>query len=121
MTTNEPEWTIEFYTDARGRSEPVEFIDGLQVKDQAKIRHYLRLLLLFPIIIDKRYATSVTGHEPLCELRPSPHRLLYFAHMGRRFVVLHAFRKKGRKLKAKDIATAERRMADFLQRERKKR
>jgi phage-related protein len=120
MTANEPEWTIEFYTDARGKSEPVEFINGLQKTDRAKVRHYLRLLRLDPITIDRRYAKPVTAHKPLWELRPQPYRLLYFAHTGRRLIILHAFRKKGRRLKAVDIDTAERRMEDFLQRERRR-
>jgi len=43
--------------------------------------------------------------------------LLYFACIGRRFVILHGFRKQTRKTPAREIETAERRMADFLERQ----
>lgn len=117
MTAQEPEWTIEFYVDARGKSEVADFIDGLPVSERAKIRHYLRLLRDFGTRLGEPYAKAVQGHKPLWELRPQPNRILYFAHRGRRFVMLHAFRKKGRKLIPRDIAQAETRMADFLERE----
>lgn len=117
MFAQGPEWAIEFYVDSRGNSPPLEFIDGLQPTERAKVYHYLRLLQLSGPVIDSRYATTLTDHAPLCELRPGPFRLLYFAHTGRRFIILHALRKKGRKLRRQDISTAERRMAGFLERE----
>jgi phage-related protein len=38
-------------------------------------------------------------------------------YVGRRFVILHGFRKKSQKTPIREIATAERRMADFLEKE----
>jgi len=40
-------WNIVFYTDHRGMSPPMEFIEKLQVVEQAKIRNALKLLQEF--------------------------------------------------------------------------
>jgi len=47
------------------------------------------------------------------------HRTLYFAATGRRFVLLHAFTKKTQKTPPGEIDIAERRLADFEERERR--
>ena len=58
------------------------------------------------------HVKHLTGR--LWELRPSAHRVIYFLATGRRFVLLHAFGKKSNKTPRSEIATAERRMADFI-------
>jgi phage-related protein len=118
MTSQRAEWRIEFYRDRRGKSPPLEYINALPATDRAKVRNDLRLLQEFGVGISPPQAKPLIGHKPLWELRPLPFRLLYFLHTGRRFVILHAFRKKGRKIPPREIATAERRMVDFLERER---
>ena len=118
MATQQPAWVVEFYTDARGKSAVVEFINGLPAQERAKVRNALHLLREFGVLLRLPYARSLSGHHPLWELRPGAIRLLYFAHTGRRFVILHAFRKKSRKTPRREIATAERRMAEFLEGER---
>jgi len=95
-----------------------EFLDELQPGEQAKAERYLELLCQSGVRLDMPHAKSLKGRKPLRELRPLPIRLLYFAHTGRRFVILHAFRKKSRKTPKREIATAERRLAEFLEGER---
>ena len=48
---------------------------------------------------------------------PGPTASSYFAYTGRRFIVLHGYRKQSQKAPAREIETAERRMRDFLDRE----
>lgn len=117
MTSQRSEWTIEFYTDARGNSAVAEFIGGLPARERAKVRNALRLLREFGVLLRMPHARPVSEHRDLWELRPGAIRLFYFAHTGRRFIVLHAFRKKSRKAPRQEIATAERRMAEFRERE----
>jgi len=116
MTTRGSNWAIEFYTDARGKSAVVEFINGLPVRERAKVRNVLRLLREFGVLLQMPHARPVSGYRGLWELRAGPIRLFYFAHTGQRFIVLHAFRKKSRKTPTREIATAERRMTKFLER-----
>lgn len=86
-------------------------------RERAEVRNALRLLQEFGPVLGMPHARPVTGHRKLWELRAGPIRLFYFAHIGQRFVILHAFRKKSQKTPAREINTAERRMANFLERE----
>ena len=108
-------WTIEYYTDARGRRPVEDFINGLPVKDQVAIARTLSLLEEFGVRLGSPYVDHIEGK--LWELRPRGVRLFYFAYTGRRFVILHAFRKTSRKTPRKHIGTAQRRMAELLERE----
>jgi len=118
MVTERPRWTLDFYTDARGKSPVLEFINGQPVRDRAKVHKDLRLLRQFGTQLGMPHARPLAGHKPKWELRPGAIRLLYFAHTGRRFIILHAFRKKGRKIPPGHIATAQRYMAEFLEGEK---
>lgn len=118
MSTESSNWTIEFYADARGKSDVLEFLNGLQSRERAKVRNHLRLLREFGAKLGMPHARPLTGHKPLWELRPGSIRCLYFAHTDRRFIVLHAFRKKGRKTPQRHITTAERRMIELLEEEK---
>jgi phage-related protein len=118
MAIKPPGWTIEFYTDARGKSPVLEYINGLPARERAKIRYHLRLLQEFGTKLGMPHARPLTGHKRLWELRPGAIRLFYFAHTGHRFIILHGFRKKGRKTPQRHIAAAERYMADFLEGEK---
>jgi len=40
---------------------------------------------------------------------------LYFAHAGQTFVLLHGYRKQGRKAPVREIVIAEKRMADLVE------
>ena len=107
-------WTILFYNDARGNSPVLEYLNELPDRERARVRNHLRLLQEFGTKLGMPHVRSLTEHKPLWELRSGAIRLFYFAHTGRRFIVLHGFRKKGRKTPQRHIVAAERFMADFL-------
>jgi phage-related protein len=94
-----------------------EFLATLSKIERVEARNAFRLLQEFGTTLDMPHARPMTGHGKLWELRAGPNRLLYFAHIGRRFVILYGFRKKSQKTPIREIATAERQMADFLERE----
>ena len=118
MARQPPEWTIEFYANIRGESTVAESLNGLAQKDQAKVYNCLRLLGELGTKVGMPHARPISGHPPLWELRPGAIRVIYFAHTGRRFIILHAFRKTRRKTPSRHFTTAERRMAEFLEREK---
>jgi len=95
----------------------VDFLAVLSKVERVEARNAFRLLQEFGTTLGMPHARPMTGHGKLWELRAGPNRLLYFAHVGRRFVILHGFRKKSQKTPIREIATAERRMADFLERQ----
>jgi phage-related protein len=52
------------------------------------------------------------------ELRPSAERLFYAAMSGKRFIMLHGYRKKSDKTPQAEIEIAKTRWGDFLGREK---
>ena len=113
--TNEarPSWRIVFYKNARGDSPIKEYLNDLPVAEQAAVREAFRLLREFGTLLGMPYARHIRGK--LWELRPEAHRFFYFAYVGRRFVVLHAYRKQSRKTPRRELAIAERRLREVLQ------
>lgn len=105
-------WSIVFYTDQRGKCPPLEFINGLQVMEQAKIRNALRLLKEFGTDLGMPHARHIQGK--LWELRPGGVRLFYFAYIKDQFVILHGYRKQSMKAPEREIALAMRRMEELL-------
>jgi phage-related protein len=93
----------------------LEFIEGLPVMEQAKIRNALRLLKEFGTRLDMPHARPIQGK--LWELRPGGIRLFYFAYIDQQFAILHGYRKQGMKASEREIATALRRMEELLSEE----
>ena len=110
-------WRIEFYTTSKYQSPVVDFINELPASERAKARNILRLLREFGTLLGLPHARPMSGRSKLWELRAGDVRLFYFAHTGRRFIVVHGFRKKSQKTPTTEIATAERRMKQFLEEE----
>ena len=89
----------------------------LDIGISIKIYNHLRLLREFGTELGMPHARPLKGHRPLWELRSFPNRVIYFAYTGRRFIVLHVFKKKRQKTPIKEIRTAERRMEDWTRRQ----
>jgi len=113
-----PEWRIEFFTNEHGKSPVLEFIKSLTDEERAKIRNQLRLLKEFGVSLGLPQAKPLTGHKPLWELRPMPTRLIYAAFTGKRFVILHGFKKTTQKTLKKEIRVAQKRYQALIERER---
>lgn len=113
------EWTIESYIDSQGRSPVEGFLDRLPADDRARIDHTIGLLKEFGLQLGPPYVKHLEGE--LWELRiqagRKAYRVIYFAFTGQRFILLHVFLKKTQRTPRKEMAIAERRLADFLERE----
>jgi phage-related protein len=114
-STPRPAWQIEFYATRKTRSPVADFINGLPEQERAKVRNVMRLLREFGALLGLPHSRPMSGRSKLRELRAGDVRLFYFAHTGRRFIILHGFRKKSQKTPPAEIATAERRMKEFLE------
>ena len=112
-----PNWEVEYYRDARGRCDVLEYINGLQDTEQAQVAMILQLLEEHGKKVAAPYVKPLKGHKPLRELRPGSNRVIYFTHEGHRFIMLYAFRKKGYRTPPKYIRIAERRRIEYLERE----
>ena len=105
-------WRIVFYKDHRENCPPLEFIEGLQLIEQAKIRNSLRLLEEFGLNLSMPHAKRINGK--LWELRPGGLRLFYFAYVEQQFVILHGYRKQSKRAPVKEIEIAMRRMQELM-------
>jgi phage-related protein len=111
----EKRWTVEFYTDVRGRRPAWEFVQALPAKEYAAMLRALDLLQEFGVCLKMPHVAPV--EKGLWELRAEAGRLFYFAHTGRRFIILHGYRKKSQKAPRREIEMALRRWDDLLRRE----
>jgi phage-related protein len=111
-------WRLIYYETATGRCPVQEYFDAIGAREAGRIAFDLDLLGTYGLELGAPHVRSIAGK--LWELRTTgrpQHRVLYFAVSGRRFVLLHAFTKKTRKTPTAEIATAQRRMVDYTQRE----
>ena len=78
------------------------------------------LLEQYGIQVGEPYVKPITGRRKLFEIRikdkTNIHRVFYFAHTGKKLVLLHGFTKKTERTPAREIATAVTRMEDYLSR-----
>jgi len=102
-----------------GRVPVKEFINGQSVPVREKIFSDLGRLVQFNVKLGPPYVRKVEGRE-FWELRTKVgsdiYRTFYFAHTGKKFVLLHAYQKKSQKAPRKELDLAEERMSDYLRR-----
>jgi len=111
-------WDILLYTTPQGSSPVKEFIDGLGVKAQAKIRNTIALLREFGIALGPPHAKKVTGTS-LWELRilgEDSVRIFYIAQTRKTFLLLHGFKKYQNKIPAREIKIATKRLSELKSR-----
>lgn len=109
------EWSVEFYQDARGNRPVADFLKEQQPDTRAALLRTIDLLQRYGVNLGAPHTRPIS--DKLWELRAGAGRIFYVAHTGRRFILLHAYYKKAQKAPAREIETAKRRLADFLERE----
>jgi phage-related protein len=98
--------------DSLERSPIVEYLNALPVAEQAATQEAFSLLREFGLSLGMLHTKHISGK--LWKLRPGANRFFYFAYVGRRFVILHAYRKQSQKTPLQELALAERRLAEVL-------
>jgi len=113
-------WTVEYYRDSKGNEPVADFIDALPNETQAKVFRIIDLLGEYGALLKEPYTRQVRGkiRELRLKDRQGAIRILYFTYTGRRFILLHGFIKKTEKTPLREIEIAEKRMSDFIQRQR---
>lgn len=104
-------WSVEFYVDARGEAPARQFLQSLPRGESAVAVRVLELLTAHGTSLTMPHARPV---EDLWELRAGPNRFFYVSRTGRRFIVLHGYRKQSQKAPRREIEIARRRLQDFL-------
>lgn len=90
------EFTIEWYFDAKRRSQALEYFDAQPKELQRKLLNLFRLMADHGKIFDK---TKFRNEEDgLYAFKPQPDRYLCFFVKGKKIIVTNAFMKKTQKL-----------------------
>ena len=114
-------WRLVYYATRAGDRPVREYIRELDADERARVTYDLDLLETFGLELRAPHVRAL-GNK-LWELRTrgrTQHRVVYFAASGQRLVLLHAFTKRTPKAPPAEIDLAQRRLADFLVRERER-
>ncbi|UFS63636.1 type II toxin-antitoxin system RelE/ParE family toxin [Sulfurimonas sp. HSL-3221] len=110
------EWKVEFYTDEKGAKPVKEWMLGLEASARSALMRNVDLLERMGLGIREPYVKYL--EEKLYEVRAKDrsgiYRVIYFAHTGKRFVLLHGFVKKTQKTPRKEIEIAKQRMREMM-------
>jgi phage-related protein len=114
------EWHIIYYEDDARR--PIrEYLDGLQPKIKAKILRNMQLMSDFGLDLGFPFISNIERN--LWELRTvafgSTYRMLFSLLTGRTILILHGFQKKTDKLPDSERDMALRRLANYIEQNRK--
>jgi phage-related protein len=119
VTDPKTPWQIEFYARDDGGCPVEAFLDGLDRPPRAKVLALIQLLAEQGPALPFPYSSQVRGR--IRELRTqygrANLRVLYFGAAAREWVLLHGFTKRTPKTPERDIAIAEGRMTDYLERQ----
>ena len=113
------DFTVEFFETRDGRYPVREFLDAMKQSDPGD---FAAVVAGLTKLRDRRYhrePLSKALGEGLLELRHVGHlntRILWFFTKGRRVILVHGIRNKGRSLPSRDLATARMRMMDWFTR-----
>lgn len=90
------EFTIEWYHSEQGKSQALEYFEGLDKSEQRKLLMLFQLLGDFGRIYDKGKFNS--EGDQMYAFKPIPHRFLCFFFTGKKIIITNAFVKKQQKL-----------------------
>jgi len=111
------EYKTKFYKNSVTGHDPVlEYINKLQEKERTKILKYIEFLRENKGILDEPYTKHIKGkiRELIVDFSKNKHRIFYFAFIGKKIILLHAFLKKIKKTPVSEIRRAEENYQDVL-------
>ena len=108
-------WSVNYYQ--KDDTSPVEvWLLSIDSTARAKILRNIELLKDYGLELKMPYVRSL-GNK-LFEVRAKDskgiYRLLYFAHTGKQFVMLHGFTKKSQKAPPRELEIAMNRMKEII-------
>jgi len=116
-------YSIEFYEDERGYSEIVQYLKELQKKSESNKEsriNFNKIIAYFDLLEEwgTRIGQPVTKHleGEIWELRPLKNRFIYAYYKDNKFIILHHFIKKTKKIPKKEMEQAKRKLRDYRER-----
>ena len=111
-------YSVHYYQDDRSGRFPVkEYIESLSVRERSRIHAYLCRLVDADGYLEEPYSRHIAGgiRELRVDFARNHHRIFYFAVIGRRIILLHAFLKKTPKTPQQEIVRAQKNHDVFLE------
>lgn len=102
---------VYYYVDARGKKPIIEFIESLNFNDQTKTLGYIQELRKQGNSL-RRPMADYLGNG-IYELRPKDNRIFYFFYVKDNVVLIHAIKKKTKKIPPGDLALCMRRKQEI--------
>lgn len=115
------DFTVEFYESADGHCPVREFLDDMKASDP---KDFAMVLAGLAKLCDRQHhrpPLSKPLGDGLFELRHVGKlntRVFWFFQKGHRIIAVHGIRNKGQAIPPHDLIVAQRRMADWLERNR---
>ena len=104
-------FTIEWYYDQKGKSQPYDFLESLTFQEQA---HLLKLVKLMGDIGQIHDKTKFRNEgDKIFAFKPKPNRFLCFFMEGRKIIITNGFVKKKEKLSPTEKERALKHMKDY--------
>ena len=111
------QFTIEWYFDGKGISEPLHYFEELSELEQDRTFYLFKRMGDFGKISDRTKFNN--EGDGFYAFKPQPHRFLSFFVIGKKIIITNAFRKKGDKLPKAEKELAAKRRIDYLERAEK--
>ncbi len=108
-------WRAVFYVGAGGDNPVREFLEGLDLRTQARLRRAVEQLIERNVAAGEPLVRHLEGKlwELRVESNTNIHRIVYCFSTGRWVLLLHGFQKKTQKTPRREIETAAGRLDDF--------
>lgn len=116
MIYNE-EYKIKFYKDSRTGNEPARnFINSLNYKERLKIFKYIEYLRVNQGYLDEPHSKHLIGkiRELRVDFSNNCFRIMYFAFINKKIIILNAFTKKTKKTPKVEINQSIYRLNDTI-------
>ena len=108
-------YELYYYQDQDGVEAVRDYIQSLSVSERAKAYAFMRHLGEHGPQTIRPTADYLGDKTGLYELRPKPHRYLYFYYHRNKVIFLHAFEKDTKAIPEKEIRIAMERKAEMIQ------
>lgn len=98
-------FTVEWYMDERGRMKAKTYYDGLSNDDQARLDELVRYIAESPIgtRLPRTLYNEEDPENKIYAFKPRAHRFFNFMTIGRKIIILNAYRKHAAAMTKKDL------------------
>ncbi len=115
-------YEVEMYQKANGKRPVEEYIkllrDSNNTEELERIRLFVGRLKDHGMNVNSVFPHTIRKESPdgIWELRPGGSRVFFFHFTGKKFVLLHAFKKQGQKAPPSEIDKAIKEMKEYRRR-----